>query len=198
MKSGAVSLSDSGNPGVAELSSIVPKNGADADFHELFVENQRRIFGYILTLLPKLEDAKEVFQTTSVVIFRKADQFVRGTDFPKWACQIAHFEVCNYRRKRQKEFLVLDTEVLETIAAKQAVSVENDEDRRAALRQCLGKLNADDCQLIEARYRRNVTSRQLAAEMSRPADNVYKALQRIRRRLQQCIERTMAAEERSV
>jgi RNA polymerase sigma-70 factor, ECF subfamily len=183
---------------VAKLSFIVPENGADADFHDLFVENQRRVFGYILTLLPKLEDAKEVFQATSVVIFRKAGQFVRGTDFPKWACQIAHFEVCNYRRKRHKEFLVLDTEVLESIAAKQSASVDNDEDRREALRQCLGKLNEDDRQLIEARYRRNVTSRQLAAEMSRPADNVYKALQRIRRRLQQCIERTMAAEERPV
>ena len=183
---------------MAELSSIVPENGADADFHDLFVENQRRVFGYILTLLPKLDDAKEVFQATSVVIFKKADQFVQGTDFAKWACQIAHFEVCNYRRKRHKEFLVLDTEVLESIAAKQAAGVENVDYRQAALRQCLGKLNADDRQLIEARYRRNVTARQLAAEMSRPADNVYKALQRIRRRLQQCIERTLAAEERTV
>lgn len=182
--------------GVAKLSSTMPENGMDADFHELFAENQRRVFGYILTLLPRIDDAKEVFQSTSVIVLKKAEQYEKGTDFAKWACQIAHFEVCNYRRKRHKEFLVLDSEVLDSLAAKQATGVELEDRRGAVLKQCLGKLKPRDRQLIEARYRRNVTARQLANELSRPADNVYKALQRIRQNLQQCIERTLAAEDR--
>jgi RNA polymerase sigma-70 factor (ECF subfamily) len=181
---------------VAESKSLAPANNADAEFHDLFVENQRRVFGYILTLLPRIDDAREVFQATSLVVFKKANQFERGTDFTKWACQIAHFEVCNYRRKKHKEFLVLDTEVLDTLAAKQVAGAEFEDRRSTVLKQCLGKLSSSDRQLIQARYRRNITARQLAVELSRPADGVYKALQRIRRGLQQCIERTLAAEER--
>lgn len=168
---------------------------AEYEFHDLFMKNQRRIFGYILTLLPRLDDANEVFQSTSVVIFRKADQFVQGTEFAKWACQIAHFEVCNYRRKRHAKLLVLDTEVLDSLAAKQMASAAADNRRQAALQSCLSKLRKSDRQLIEERYRRNVTARQLAAEMSRPADSVYKALRRIRGRLQQCIDRTLGSED---
>jgi RNA polymerase sigma-70 factor (ECF subfamily) len=171
-------------------------NAADSDFHDVFVQNQRRVFCYILTLLPRIEDAKEVFQSTSLAVFKKADQFVPGTDFAKWACQIAYFEVCNYRRKQHTRFLVLDSEVLDSLAAKQWAGVEIEDRRQSALQNCLSKLNSRDRELLELRYRRNVTSRQLAAELSRPADSVYKALQRIRRRLQQCIERSLASEDR--
>jgi RNA polymerase sigma-70 factor (ECF subfamily) len=90
----------------------------------------------------------------------------------------------------------LDSEVLDSLAAKQWAGVEIEDRRQSALQNCLSKLNSRDRELLELRYRRNVTSRQLAAELSRPADSVYKALQRIRRRLQQCIERSLASEDR--
>ena len=38
-----------------------------------------------------------------MVILGKAAQFAAGTDFFRWACQIAKYEVYNYRRRRQAE-----------------------------------------------------------------------------------------------
>jgi RNA polymerase sigma-70 factor (ECF subfamily) len=169
--------------------------GDKAEFHELFVASQRRLFAYILTVLPRIEDAREVFQNTCVVILNKSDQYVPGTDFARWACQIAHFEICNYRRKRQRELLVLDSQVLDSLALKQFQDWDEADRRQAALQRCLGRLSEADRQLIEARYRRNIPARQLAAELSRPEDTVYKALQRIRHRLQRCIEASLRIEE---
>ena len=93
------------------------------EFQRLFVENQRRIFGYILTLAPSSDDAQEIFQNVCIVILSKASQFVAGTDFAKWACQIAHYEVFNYRR-RQKRVTWLSEEVLSSLAAKRLEAVE--------------------------------------------------------------------------
>jgi len=169
--------------------STTSSSSTPEEFQQLFIANQRRIFGYILTLLPRIDDAREVFQNTCVVLLKKADQFVHGTEFTHWACQIAYFEVCNFRRKRQRELLVLDNEVLDSLMSKQLSSTrDGGEHRQAALKQCLARLSPQDIQLIQARYSKNLTARQLAKELSRPEDSVYKALRRIRRRLQHCIE----------
>ena len=171
--------------------------GSTTEFHELFVANQRRLFAFILTVVPRIEDAREIFQNTCVVVLNKSDEFVTGTDFARWVCQIAHFEICNYRQKRQRELLILDNNVLDSLASKQLNNWGEADQRKAALERCLARLNESDRQLIEARYRRNITSRQLAAELSRPEDTVYKRrCQRIRHRLQQCIEACLCSEER--
>jgi RNA polymerase sigma-70 factor (ECF subfamily) len=171
------------------------EQGAQVEFHRLFLENQRRVFGYILTLVPSLDDAREIFQNACVVIFAKSGQFTAGTDFAKWACQIAHFEVFNYRRRRQKEGAWLSTDVLGALASKRLEAAGELDARAAALQTCLNKMRPKDRELIETRYRRNQTSRSLAVELGRPIDTVYKALRRIRQSLYECIERTLAREE---
>lgn len=164
-----------------------------ADFHSLFVQSQRRIFGHILTLLPNLADAEEAFQQTCVVILGKADQFVVGTDFVRWACQIAQFEVYNYRRRKQAQYHLPFNEVLlNQIAAQRQKNGDLLDAELDAMRRCVDKLPADDKQLIQDRYARNVTSRELAAELGRPANSVYKAIQRIRRTLRVCIEKAVS------
>ena len=65
----------------------------------LMTQHQRRIFGYIYTLVPDRHDAEDILQETSVVVCEKFEQFQPGTDFVAWACQIAYWEV---RRARQK------------------------------------------------------------------------------------------------
>ncbi len=56
-------------------------------FARLFAENQRRIFAFILTLLPSREDAEDVFQDVSVVLWRKSAQFDTGQVSPGGRCK---------------------------------------------------------------------------------------------------------------
>ncbi len=52
-------------------------------FMRLFLENERRIFGFILTLLPHWADAEDVFQETAGVLWNKFDDFQSGaTSWP--------------------------------------------------------------------------------------------------------------------
>src|SRR3972149_4122830 len=90
----------------------------DADqqeFLQVFTEHSRRIYGYILTLTMNHADADEIFQTTSVVLWRKFGQFdaSAGTFFA-WACRIAHLEVLHLRRRKRHTLMLCD-EVLELL-----------------------------------------------------------------------------------
>ena len=67
--------------------------------------------------------------------------------------------------------------------------------RRDALRQCLGKLPANDRQLVQQCYGEAESSfKTIAEKLGRPVNTVYKALNRIRRSLHQCIDRRLSAE----
>ena len=47
----------------------------DPSFVALFVKNQRRIYGYILTLVPDCNEADDLFQQTSMVLWEKSGEF---------------------------------------------------------------------------------------------------------------------------
>ncbi|MBN1394253.1 MAG: sigma-70 family RNA polymerase sigma factor [Pirellulales bacterium] len=168
-----------------------------AEFHRLFVQSQRRIFGYILTLLPRLADAEEVFQQSCVVMLGKASQFAPGTDFVGWACQIAQYEVYNYRRRLQNERLCFNENLLDRISARYRLQGDRLDAELDALKGCVEQLSPTDRQLIRQRYSRKITARALAAELGRPANTVYKAIQRIRRNLRECVERTVSRQDRT-
>jgi RNA polymerase sigma-70 factor (ECF subfamily) len=169
-----------------------------SEFHRLFIQNQRRIFGHILTLLPRVADAEEVFQQACVIILGKADQFAPGTDFVRWACQIAQFEAYNYRRRLQNERLRFNDELFDLIAKHRLEKGDLLQAELEALRTCVEKLSQPDRHLIQERYRRKITSRALAVELGRPENTVYKAIHRIRQSLRTCIQRTIARQEHDV
>ena len=67
--------------------------------------------------------------------------------------------------------------------------------RRDALRRCLEKLADKDRELVRHCYGDSrVTFKTVAQELGRPVNTVYKALNRIRKALYECIERTLAVE----
>jgi RNA polymerase sigma-70 factor (ECF subfamily) len=69
------------------------------------------------------------------------------------------------------------------------------ESRRDALRTCLEKLPHTDRQLVRHCYGDSrVTFKRAAHILGRPVNTVYKALNRIRKVLYECIERTLAVE----
>src|SRR5260221_6886232 len=82
----------------------------------LMTQHQRRIFGYIYTLVPDRHDAEDILQETSVVICEKFEQFQAGTDFAAWACQIAYWEVRPARQKFPRAKVVFDQEAVDAAA----------------------------------------------------------------------------------
>ena len=115
-----------------------------------------------------------------MVILGKAAQFAAGTDFFRWACQIAKYEVYNYRRRQQAQRVCFSDALLDQLAARRLEGADALEAELDALRRCVEILPPADRELIRQRYARQITSRALAVELGRPESSVYKAIHRIR------------------
>jgi RNA polymerase sigma-70 factor (ECF subfamily) len=153
------------------------------------------VFLYALGLVHNAADAEEVLQQTNLVLWRKFDQFQPGTDFARWACRIAYYEVLKFRERRGREARFFSSEFVETLAADSERSMDLWDARRDALVQCLGKLSTKDRQLVLGRYQEEATTRSVAEALGRSIQGTRKSLHRIRTTLLACIERTLAAEE---
>src|SRR3954471_3241602 len=86
-------------------------------FAERFVRTQARIYAYVATLLPNRADAEEVFQQTSLALWKKWQQFDPGRDFVRWACGMAHYEALTFLRKHaDRRRVALSEDVLSEVA----------------------------------------------------------------------------------
>jgi RNA polymerase sigma-70 factor (ECF subfamily) len=167
-------------------------------FVERFLRSQDRIYAYVATLLPNRADAEDVFQQTSLILWKKWQQFDLDRDFVTWACGIAHLEVRNFLRKHKDKLGVARVYLSEDIVAELGqVRLElHDvlEARRRALRHCLDQLKQANRELLERCYAGKDTIKTIAETMGQPPNVIYMILKRLRRSLFDCINRTLAAE----
>jgi RNA polymerase sigma-70 factor (ECF subfamily) len=163
------------------------------EFVRLFALHQRRVYAFILTLLPHRSDAEDVLQETSAVLWRNFDDFQPGTNFAAWACEVARRQVLAFARQKRHDAMMRHSFV-KAVAQEVQGRVDELEGRYRALEKCLEKLSPRDRELIQRRYREGASVVDVAAAVQRPAGGLYKAYQRIRAALLDCVDRTLAAE----
>jgi RNA polymerase sigma-70 factor, ECF subfamily len=166
-------------------------------FVRLFGLNQGRVFAYIVTLLPCWADAEDVLQRTSIVLWKKFDQFDRSADFSRWACGVAYREVLRYLKQQSRRQRVFSEVLLQRIASARISRSDLLERRRFAMDDCVAKLPPEDRKIIEHYYYEGKkTVAEVANELGRPANTIFKALTRIRGSLHRCIDEAVSSEER--
>jgi RNA polymerase sigma-70 factor (ECF subfamily) len=174
-------------------------------FIRLFVANQRRIHAFIRTLIPNTADADDVLQETSITGLAKfPSTFVQrgekpkqldAEDFVAWICTIARYEALKWCRRSQRGRALFSEALAEELADCHIRQLEYLEWRHDALNACLKKLTARDRVLLMFRYESNLTGPEIAERLGKPVNTVYKALQRIRSSLLDCVDRTLRAQE---
>src|SRR3954447_11434692 len=85
-------------------------------FLRLFLQNERRLYAYILTLLPHRADADDVLQEASLVMWDKFRDEQPPDDFAAWGCRIAYFKVLDFRKKCQRSRVLFSQAMLERVA----------------------------------------------------------------------------------
>lgn len=165
-------------------------------FLRLFLENERRIYAFIVSILPNLADAEDVLQETSLILWQKFSQFQPGTDFVAWSCRVAQLRVLKFYEKRGRSKLQFDAAALEAVANEAIGMAPLLEDRHHALAKCLDALNPRDRDLLQRRYADDASPQQISSQVGRSIHAIYKALQRIHDSLMLCIQRRLEKEWR--
>jgi len=164
------------------------------EFLRLYQANERRIFGFILALVPQWSEAEDLLQETTMTLWSKFDTFEPVTDFAAWALCVARYRIMNHRKKKRHQHVQFSDEVLEALDERVRSAAAGLDMLRDALGNCLRKLPERDRELIHLRYEYDATTRSVAQRLGRSVDAVYKALNRIHVQLLYCIRRTLAAE----
>jgi len=155
-------------------------------FVRMLTDEQTHLYRYVISLLGDVNDASNVLQQTNLVIWRKAAEFDIESNFQVWARKIAYYQALAFLRDRKRDKHVFDEDVLAQIASR---PLEDDEDeRRIALRHCLGLISGQSLNLLQERYGPGKSICEIAQEQQKSQAAIKMALMRIRQTLVQCIE----------
>lgn len=153
---------------------------------------QRRLYGFIRTLVYDAAAIEEVLQETNLALWEQAGRFQPGTDFMAWACRVAWFKVLEHRRARRRQRLAFSMELMETIADEAIIDLEQLERRERALAACVEELSDRHRQVLKMHYFAKMPFDKIGAEIDRKANAVAQLMFRIRKALRECIERRLA------
>jgi RNA polymerase sigma-70 factor (ECF subfamily) len=178
-----------------EVHAVTDDASRQREFADLLERHQSQLFGYIHSLLRNLSDADDLFQQTTLILWKKFGDYDRQRSFFSWACGVARFEITNFLRSRSRQQLYFTDELnLLLIESHEELKHDEMDSRRDALARCAAKLRAGDKKLLDDCYSDDAGVAAVAEREGRSPQSVHNSLRRIRRALFECIRRTLARE----
>lgn len=163
----------------------------DTEFVRLLAAHSAKLMSFIRILtLNRQDEAEEIFQLTSMVLWQKFSQYDPEGNFSAWACRIAHYEMLKYRESKRR-FKFLSDEAIESLAAAALPISCQVNERRSALASCLEKLPDEDHDLIRKRYFDHMSVEEISDSVGRSTYAIYRQLSRVHGTLMRCVERSI-------
>ena len=160
------------------------------EFVSLVTVNQRRIFTYILALVPNLSDAEDIMQETATFMWENKEKYIPGTDFVAWGVRVAYYRILEYRKKKNKDrMMVIMNEQISEIEEVVKKKNDNTEEMLAKLKECQKTLSAPDKQLMHLKYTMELSASDIANRINKSIRSVYLKISRVQLMLLNCIER---------
>lgn len=179
------------------MSSKQQQNQTDEKFLVEFTRIRNPLYAYIFSLLPHRDDAEDVFQRTSLILFQKIDQFDEShseseSPFFSWACGVAFYEVKNFLRVASRKRLQFREDLMQQIVDERVESLKQNDQRLPALQSCLQKLQQKDRELLNQAYQTTESIQEIANHSGKAVQSLYNRLNILRRQLAECIQRQMS------
>jgi RNA polymerase sigma-70 factor (ECF subfamily) len=164
-------------------------------FLHLLLANQRRIFAFILSLVPNRSDADDILQETITVMWRKFGQYQMGTDFVAWGVTVSKYRILKFRKEKGTSKILFSEKTMDLLQQESSGFVGMMDNHLHALRICVKKLCDSDLKLIQMRYEQDLAIQKIADRFGRSVQAVYKSIARIHCILARCIRRTLVLED---
>ncbi|MFT5467780.1 MAG: RNA polymerase sigma-70 factor (ECF subfamily) [Verrucomicrobiales bacterium] len=156
-------------------------------FTRLLLESEQVMLRSILVMVPNRADAREIMQDTAVALWRQFDSYDPERPFINWAMGFSRIETRRFLARQQRR-AQLTEEAIAVLEQEMKQAPEFGAAVEDHLATCLGKLQGKQRRIIKGYYHDGRSPEWLSEQEGRTVDAIYKALQRIRRALQKCIE----------
>lgn len=164
-------------------------------FLRLWMVHEPSLRAFVRSCCPKAQEVDDVMQEVSIAALRKFSTLDDHSAFGPWACLIARYELLTARRRYARDRLVLSEDIVQLLAEEGAEELPLRQQQLRALDQCMEKLPRERRELALAAYAKDITIREIAAELKKTEGSLYQLLARIRKTLHGCMERTIAGTE---
>ena len=168
-----------------------PESTNPTAYVQLLAEYDRYLSGYVYNMIPNTTDAEDVLQDVKVALWKAFDQFEQGTNFGAWSRKVAFHRVMAFRKKKaiENKRLTFSDECLDFLAEKFTEDLNQHNEQTIALTTCISKLKEDQQELINLRYRQELTIEETATQTDKTVTACYRALSRVRLTLRNCMLR---------
>ena len=161
---------------------------------------QDALVSYAYGLLQDWALAQDAVQEAFIVLQKKQAEFRPGANVFTWVRQMVRFEALNILRSRQRESCFVDDELFSLVDRQFEKYLDQEavgalESRKAALQQCLSRLDAGSLGLLLGFYKDALSCEKLSALHHRSVNAVRLSLSRIRARLRDCVRHQLALSE---
>ncbi len=160
----------------------------------LLLGAERDLLRYIMSMVPNIEDARDILQETAVDLWKKIDQYDPEKPFKAWAFRFASIQVKRYRRQHARWSRFMSDQVAEEIERRRESMEEELDVRREFLETCMSRLPKLQHSLLKGYYYDDSSVEEQAEKSGKSVEAVYKSLQRTRHALMGCIEKRLDAE----
>ena len=166
-------------------------------FINLFLPIQGNLQRYVLSRGVPVSEMDDLVQNAALIMVKKFDSFQGGpgSPFMAWAFAILNVEVAIYFKSRSRLPLRLTEEAIQDFEKLSSDGLEVPVLGLESLKACLGQLTDKSRLIVRRRYGENTDIGSIAREFGQPVVSIYKSLVRIRKMLQDCIERRERARE---
>jgi RNA polymerase sigma-70 factor (ECF subfamily) len=152
------------------------------------------VSSYVHSLVRDYSTRDDLMQDIAIAVLESFDRYDPAQPFAAWAIGIArnhlrlHFRTVHRSRLRFSDsFMDQLSESFSQVSPRELHHLEH-------LQTCLDQLDGRAKQLCEARYSENQKPSQISRWLGGSPNGVAKALQRIRERLRECIDRQVQLE----
>jgi RNA polymerase sigma-70 factor (ECF subfamily) len=174
------------------LVTMRSSSAREAEFAENLRRHQTQLFGFIYSLVRDFDDADDLYQQTSLILWKKYDLFDPSRSFVAWACGVARLEAAKFLRARsRRRGHFSDDFNLLLIDAQEELEQERLDEQRGALAECMARLHQHDQDLLLACYGGSASIPEIARRRDRSPQSVYNSLRRIRRAMFDCVQRKL-------
>lgn len=191
-------MNDSPLPTDSEIESAVRRtlSGETMAFEAIVRHFERPLRVWVATQAPPTIDVDDIAQRTLIAAFSQLDKYQPGTNFAAWLFTIARYQLKSEltRLHRIADYHTrFAPELLQRELDRRSDSMPDLQERRLTqLQRCVASLSEQESRFVVWRYDESLPLEQIAAHSGRSVAAVKKQLWKIRRRLQECVERHMS------
>lgn len=175
--------------------SPIDRDDRSERFVSLLKRHERRLNGYVLSLVQRWSDADDILQEVVLALWQQFDKYDPASDFGSWACTVAHYHVLSYRKRMGRQWLLFSEDVDKLLNQEIAGMSKEFGTYQDMLGVCLDKLSETDRSFLNAYYSGTPIA-ELAKRLSRGAASLYKDLSALRRALRACVDLALSEEAR--